>query len=71
MSYTYGSLTFAWLITLALFAASASGGFVGWWFVVLLAVAFAAPGSFSGVQPRRTPAHSKHDRGRRTGAFTA
>jgi hypothetical protein len=43
MPYTYRSLTFAWLITLALFAASASGVFVGWSFVALLAVAFAAP----------------------------
>jgi hypothetical protein len=43
MPYTCRSLTFAWLITLALFAASASGVFVGWSFVALLAVAFAAP----------------------------
>lgn len=43
MPYTNRSLTFAWLITLALFAASASGVFVGWSFVALLAVAFAAP----------------------------
>jgi hypothetical protein len=43
MPYTYRSLTFAWLITLALFVASASGVFVGWSFVALLAVAFAAP----------------------------
>ncbi len=44
MPYTCRSLTFAWLITLALFAASASGVFVG--LVVrqaLLAIAFAAP----------------------------
>ena len=43
MPYTNRSLTFAWLITLALFVASASGLFVGWSFVALLAVAFAAP----------------------------
>jgi hypothetical protein len=43
MPYTNRSLTFVWLITLALFAASASGVFVGWSFVALLAVAFAAP----------------------------
>jgi hypothetical protein len=43
MPFTYRSLTFAWLIALALFAASASGVFVGWSFVALLAVAFAAP----------------------------
>jgi Flp pilus assembly protein TadB len=43
MPYTNRSLTFAWLITLALFVASASGVFVGWSFVALLAVAFAAP----------------------------
>ncbi len=63
MPYTCRSLTFAWLITLALFAASASGVFVGWSFVALLAVAFAAPWLVRGVQPRRTPAHSNHDRG--------
>ena len=43
MPYTNRSLTFAWLITLVLFAASASGVFVGWSFVALLAIAFAAP----------------------------
>ena len=43
MPYTNKSLTFVWLITLALFVVSASGVLRGWWFVVLLAVAFAAP----------------------------
>jgi hypothetical protein len=43
MPYTNRSITFAWLITLALFAATASGVFVGWSFVALLAVALAAP----------------------------
>jgi hypothetical protein len=43
MPYTYKSLAFTWLIILALFAVSASGVARGWWFVLLLAVAVAAP----------------------------
>jgi hypothetical protein len=43
MPYTYKSVAFTWLIILALFAVSASGVARGWWFVLLLAVAVAAP----------------------------
>src|SRR4030095_7385110 len=43
MPYTYKSLAFAWLIILALFAASASGLAQGGWSVLLLAVAIVVP----------------------------
>jgi len=43
MPYTYKSLAFTWLIVFALFAVSATGVAGGWWFVLLLVVAFAAP----------------------------
>ena len=43
MPYTYKSLAFAWLIILALFAASASGLVQGGWFVLLVAVAIVVP----------------------------
>jgi hypothetical protein len=62
MPFTFRSLTFAWLITLALFAASASGVFVGWSFVALLAIAFAAPWLVL-RSPADATAHSNHDRG--------
>jgi hypothetical protein len=43
MPYTYRSLSYFWLITFALFGVSASGAATGWWLLVLLASAVAAP----------------------------
>ena len=43
MPYTYQSLAFLWLIIFALAAVSASGWVAGWWAVLLLATACAAP----------------------------
>ena len=43
MPYTYRSLAVVWLITFALAAVSASGWVAGWGFVLVLAIACAAP----------------------------
>jgi uncharacterized protein (DUF58 family) len=43
MPYTYTSLAFVWLITLGLFALSASGVVAGSWLILFLLVALATP----------------------------
>jgi uncharacterized protein (DUF58 family) len=43
MLYTNRSLVLLWLIMSALFAVSVAGAPAGWWLVLLLAVALAAP----------------------------
>jgi len=43
MPYTYTSLVFLWLVTLGLFAVSASGALAGFWLMLLLVIALAAP----------------------------
>lgn len=43
MPYTYASLAFVWLITLGLFALSASGVVAGSWLILFLLVALATP----------------------------
>ena len=42
MPYTSLSLTIVWLIALTVFVLAGSG-VAGWWLVVLLSIAFAAP----------------------------
>jgi hypothetical protein len=43
MPYTYTSLVFLWLVTLGLFAVSASGVVAGSWLILLLLAALATP----------------------------
>jgi len=43
MPYTYTSLVYLWLVTLGLFAVSASGVLAGSWLILLLLVALATP----------------------------
>ena len=43
MPYTYTSLTFVWLVTLGLFALTASGVVAGPWLILFLLVALATP----------------------------
>jgi hypothetical protein len=43
MPYTYSSLAFVWLITLGLFASSATGVVAGPWLILFLLVALATP----------------------------
>jgi hypothetical protein len=43
MPYTYASLAFVWLITLGLFAVSASGVVAGSWLIPFVLVALGTP----------------------------
>ena len=43
MPYTRKSLAIVWLIILGLFAATGSGAVAGWWVLLLVLVALAAP----------------------------
>ena len=43
MPYTRKSLAMVWLITLGLFVVTGSGAVAGWWVLLLVLVALAAP----------------------------
>jgi hypothetical protein len=43
MPYTNKSLAMVWLITVALFALTGSGAVAGWWVLLIVLVALAAP----------------------------
>ena len=49
MPYTKKSLAMVWLITVALFALTGSGAVAGWWALLVVLVALAAPASAGNV----------------------